>query len=639
MEKVLFILPENSNVTNDNKNKSISFNTTSTENSIINSSENSIISSSNTKINERKNNIEPVKILENIYTFENNDNNTIDESSIASLYSKGLRLKAQKNIKEAISVFLECLKKNEDKSNQEIINIYYEVYINLGLLTPQINKNFELIRDYYTSAFTLCPDRAEPYYYFSIYCNLIKKYDVTYDILKTAINISYDKSQKKYKTVQYTAYGKYLYFELGIACCELKKYDEGLEFLNIIKIHPEFSFMREIIKEKIDFYEIKKKQKIIVNNEYPTLCFISMCKNEQHVIKQTLESVYKYIDYWIICDTGSTDNTCQIIKDFFAEKNIPGELYIDEWKGFDVNKSLMFERAYGLTDYVLHLDADDWLCGDFDKELLKTANGDAFHLNYKRGSSTFITTSIYNNRLRWKYAGVAHNIIVCLDNKNYNISHHFVSDKFWVDNNERGNRMMDPKKYLKDAEILSKQFFDTLYEDPYGLVNRSVFYTAQSYFDYKDFTNAFKWYNLYTKLKDTWIEEVFESRLRLMQCRIHLNHDETKIKNEFEIAISIFNDRAEPYVIIGNYYFNTRQHDKSYIYFSAAKKFDYTSVKNKYKLFINKYSYGKYINDHLSVSCSYIDKKLEGRKLIEEIIDDPEFAHNKERFEKNLEFM
>ena len=48
-------------------------------------------------------------------------------------------------------------------------------------------------------------------------------------------------------------------------------------------------------------------------NNIPSLCFITMCKNEEHCIKNTLESVYKYIDYWIVCDTESTDNTCDIV--------------------------------------------------------------------------------------------------------------------------------------------------------------------------------------------------------------------------------------------------------------------------------------------------------------------------------------
>jgi len=100
-------------------------------------------------------------------------------------------------------------------------------------------------------------------------------------------------------------------------------------------------------------------------NKKTKICFASMCKNEQHCIKNTVESVYKFIDYWVICDTGSTDKTCQIIQDFFKEKNIPGELFVDEWVSFGDNKSLMMKRAQGKADYIMHLDADDLLIGDF----------------------------------------------------------------------------------------------------------------------------------------------------------------------------------------------------------------------------------------------------------------------------------
>jgi len=55
-------------------------------------------------------------------------------------------------------------------------------------------------------------------------------------------------------------------------------------------------------------------------NNRPTLCFATMCKNEEHCIQNTLESVYKYIDYWVVCDTGSTDRTCEIVEQFFKEK-------------------------------------------------------------------------------------------------------------------------------------------------------------------------------------------------------------------------------------------------------------------------------------------------------------------------------
>lgn len=375
------------------------------------------------------------------------------------------------------------------------------------------------------------------------------------------------------------------------------------------------------------------------NNNKPTLCFITMCKNEEHCIVETLNSVYKYIDYWIVCDTGSTDKTCEIVKDFFNEKNIPGELFIDEWKGFDKNKTLMFERAYKKTDYVLHLDADDFLVGNFNKDLLINNKADIYNFNYKRSSAIFKASSLYNNNLKWMYLGVAHNIIICTNNTtSLTNSDIFVSDELYVDNNERGSRKFDPKKYLNDALKLTQQFFDTLYEDPYNLNNRSIFYTAQSYFDFKDFKEAYKWYNLYTKLKNSWIEEEFESNCRMGKCLIQLNEEKSKIIDQFEKAIKILPDRAEPYYILGKYLNDNSDHEKSYFYLSEALKKNFEDVNKKYLLFINKLNYGKYIKDELAVACYWTNRGVEGFNYLMDIIDDDEFLIHKDRFEKNKNY-
>ena len=49
-------------------------------------------------------------------------------------------------------------------------------------------------------------------------------------------------------------------------------------------------------------------------------------KNEAPNIERCLASVAPFINYYVICDTGSTDNTKEIIKKFFDEKGIPGEI-------------------------------------------------------------------------------------------------------------------------------------------------------------------------------------------------------------------------------------------------------------------------------------------------------------------------
>ena len=66
----------------------------------------------------------------------------------------------------------------------------------------------------------------------------------------------------------------------------------------------------------------------------PTLCLNMIVKNESKVITRLLESVSPIIDTYCICDTGSTDDTKEIITNFFNEKNIPGKIVEEPFKDF-----------------------------------------------------------------------------------------------------------------------------------------------------------------------------------------------------------------------------------------------------------------------------------------------------------------
>ena len=365
----------------------------------------------------------------------------------------------------------------------------------------------------------------------------------------------------------------------------------------------------------------------------PTMCFATMCKNEEHCIQNTLESVYKHIDYWVVCDTGSTDRTCEIVKNFFEEKGIPGELHVDEWVNFDHNKTLMMKRAKDKADYVLHLDADDLLINnlDFTKD---DVGHDAYYMNVTRGDMKWKALIIFNNRLTWRFCGVAHTTIKC-EEKGIFTTKDITNRNHYVSGEGIGSRAFDPNKFLYDAEKLKKQFFDTLLSDPDNLNNRSVFYTAQSYQDSGMYDEAIKWYRLYTKLNDGWIEEIFESHMRIALCMMKLNYDLIDIETEMTNAIKLEGDRAEPHFHIGKYCNQIGEFEKGYSYLKTAKSKNINNVKEKYILFIQENMYGDYNNDELSVSCFWTKRFEEGYQYLLEILNDERFSSSKDRLLTN----
>ena len=64
------------------------------------------------------------------------------------------------------------------------------------------------------------------------------------------------------------------------------------------------------------------KIEIVDTPKVPTLCLNMIVRNESRIIRRLLESVCGVIDSYCICDTGSTDNTVEIIETFFQEKGI-----------------------------------------------------------------------------------------------------------------------------------------------------------------------------------------------------------------------------------------------------------------------------------------------------------------------------
>jgi len=273
----------------------------------------------------------------------------------------------------------------------------------------------------------------------------------------------------------------------------------------------------------------------------PRIALCMIVKNESHIIHECLNSIYKYIDYWVISDTGSTDGTQDIIKKFFEEKGIPGELHQDEWKNFGHNRSLALRHCDDKAEYAWMIDADDCVEGDF--KFPEKMEADGYVVRMGRPEFSWWRTQIFKTECKWRYEGVLHEYPACekeqpilakLEGK-YNINARTLG--------ARNVGITPIEKYTKDAEVLEKAMID----EPNN--TRYQFYLAQSYFDSQQWEKAEQSYMKRAEMGG-WPEEVYYSLYRVAVARAMQDKPWPIIMASFLDAYNYRPNRCEPLVHI-----------------------------------------------------------------------------------------
>jgi glycosyltransferase involved in cell wall biosynthesis len=239
------------------------------------------------------------------------------------------------------------------------------------------------------------------------------------------------------------------------------------------------------------------------------LCMI--VKDESHIIHEVLEATLPLIDTYMILDTGSTDNTIQIINDFYAKTEIKGEVVQSDWKGFGASRSEALKLCDGKMDYILMIDADDLMgfppdCKIFMNQTLETHKPNACIINIKRGNMEYQRTQIFKTEDNWRYVGVLHEYPT--NDKNDNKIIRLPPEVFMVGRTLGNRSKQDGNKYLKDAEVLLAEHEREPEND------RTVFYLAQSYRDGGNIPEAIRWYKKRVEM-GKWKEEQCVSAMNI----------------------------------------------------------------------------------------------------------------------------
>lgn len=320
-----------------------------------------------------------------------------------------------------------------------------------------------------------------------------------------------------------------------------------------------------------------------------SICLTMIVKNEAHILIDCFKMLAKYItfDYWVINDNGSTDGTQKLIKDYFAEKGIPGELDETPWRDFAFNRTRAFELAYRKSDYAFVWDADDEITGNFVMPTNLTGDSYKFIFGNDEGFR-YSRPQLFNNKLKWCYKGVLHEYAECTEPSKLSID---VSGDYYFISGRKGDRSKDPNKYLKDALVLEKASAEALAtKDP--LYNRYIFYCAQSYTSCGMREKAIEFYKKALTLP-LWIQEKYIACLEIFDAYDALKNPEEGLRYLVE-SHSYDPNRIECIYRLIKYYCIKQNNHVAFMYYTLIQ--DY--YENKYcqaelpsKLFVKQCDY------------------------------------------------
>ena len=269
----------------------------------------------------------------------------------------------------------------------------------------------------------------------------------------------------------------------------------------------------------------------------PTVCLSMIVKNESKIIARAFDSVVSIIDTFCICDTGSTDNTIEVMKEYFDKKGIKGQIIEIPFKNFGYNRTKAYEVARTMADYVVFLDADMLyeISPEFSKKQL-TKNGHT--VTWKCGTVLYANYGFIKSTVAAISRGPVHEYWDVPGDKER------LSTLRVVDVGDGGNH--GENKYKWHLKLLN----EGLEEDPTN--DRYQFYLANTYFCLGEYENAEKAYEKRIKMGG-WIEETWYSYLKIGSCNFALNRPERAIKKIMK-GYEIYPTRSEAiYNIVKHY--------------------------------------------------------------------------------------
>jgi glycosyltransferase involved in cell wall biosynthesis len=359
------------------------------------------------------------------------------------------------------------------------------------------------------------------------------------------------------------------------------------------------------------------------------LVLTQIMKDEAHVITRMLNSIKPIVDIVCLIDTGSTDNTIEVVKKWGQQNNIETYVFERPFDNFENSRNYSIQMAREVTKDRGNDYWGFWLDADETIEILPTfnkngINKDLYMFNTYINAMKYTRNECFKLDKPFRFYGPVHEFIVCDDKNITSGLMEGINVRVQMDGGSwRGDI---PEKYKSHA-ITLERYIDSNRQDP-----RWIFYTAQSYHDsacIKDnreeneerLRRSMKYYKERVSRVDGYPEELFYSQYRVGTIMRVLEDPWHLTMNEFLKAYSMDPLRAEPIKAIIDYYLAVGEWHNAYL-FSKFAKMNFHQ-KNPYPqrlLFVDETLYAWKILEVHSASCFYTGRKDEAKQTYQEMV-------------------
>ena len=290
-----------------------------------------------------------------------------------------------------------------------------------------------------------------------------------------------------------------------------------------------------------------------------------MVKNGGPQFEQMLLENMEQFDKWTILDTGSTDDTIEIINRVLVGKK-KGQLFQEPFINFRDSRNRCLDLAGTSCKFITMLD-DTYIINGNLRLFLNETRGDqlssSFSIYIQSDGTIYSSNRITKSHYGLRYCYKIHEVIKDIDDINIVIPK---EDTFIVD---RQFIYMIKRTYER-KQLDLKLLFEEVEENPFD--PRAYYYIGQTYFYLQDYENAFSYYKKRVEITNAgYNQERVNALLELGQiANFKLNKPWDECEELYNRCYKADESRPEALYFIGVHYYNENNYKKAFGYFKKA---------------------------------------------------------------------